>query len=578
MRNFGSPARGGWVPIVLAAWLQAVACVSAAVAQQSVPVAGGNQQKSAAEASATSADKKFPTPSAAAVKAAAAKVKSVFGSDLAAASTAEKKTILARKIAATADESGDAAEKWVLYNEAIKLAADAGDLTAAFSLVGGLEAKFAFPAIELKIELLEKSVPKADVAKLGELWRLAVDMAAIADHNGDVPTSTKLLTLAGALARKSRNTELIQQTQRITAEMRERAKATAELEEAKQRWSAAPSDPEANRDLGLLLCFKHGDWEAGLPLLVKSGDTGLAGIATAEMRSGSNAGTAVALADRWMDWSKREKGWVKDGAAARAAELYAAAISSLKGLDRAAVQRKIDELGALPARGTVRTKDGPKTLPGLIVWLDSTERGSVVTEGAGAKGKTVARWKDLSGNGNDAVQAESDKRPFFNGSTIEFAGAQWMTQMRPLGSAALTLVVDYEAAPGATGDTVITTMADSTVGSTLIHEGNDRSVIFRSYDRGHQQLALPPKDGRRTFIGSVSQLGMTAQFVGDQAKSAAGDKPLKPSPVPLTIGKDPAADYRVGFKGRIARVLVFSRSLEPAELEALGKWLGKQPF
>jgi hypothetical protein len=57
----------------------------------------------------------------------------------------------------------------------------------------------------------------------------------------------------------------------------------------------------------------------------------------------------------------------------------------------------------------------PKLIPGLRLWLDGNESSSLydnVTEGSNvASDGTIARWEDISGENNHAIQNDSNKRP-----------------------------------------------------------------------------------------------------------------------------------------------------------------------
>ena len=58
---------------------------------------------------------------------------------------------------------------------------------------------------------------------------------------------------------------------------------------------------------------------------------------------------------------------------------------------------------------TVKGPDQPEPVEGLVLWLDASAVESL------EHGETVETWNDLSGKGNDAVQAADDKRPRRNG-------------------------------------------------------------------------------------------------------------------------------------------------------------------
>lgn len=88
----------------------------------------------------------------------------------------------------------------------------------------------------------------------------------------------------------------------------------------------------------------------------------------------------------------------------------------------------------------------PASLPGLVVWLDASNSGSI-TQSSGA----VSQWNDLSGNGNNFVQATGANKPTFsatgfNGSkpgiTVVAASAQFVQNTSvPFNSSTLSIFV-----------------------------------------------------------------------------------------------------------------------------------------
>lgn len=65
-----------------------------------------------------------------------------------------------------------------------------------------------------------------------------------------------------------------------------------------------------------------------------------------------------------------------------------------------------------------RTQFSPLNLPGLVLWLDASDRNSMYDATTGGSlvtaGNTVARWQDKSGNARHVTQGAANNRPTLN--------------------------------------------------------------------------------------------------------------------------------------------------------------------
>lgn len=64
----------------------------------------------------------------------------------------------------------------------------------------------------------------------------------------------------------------------------------------------------------------------------------------------------------------------------------------------------------ITSTGGVYTLPVPQTIPGLALWLDASDAGSITLDGS----NNVSRWRDKSGNGRHAAQGSAANRPAYS--------------------------------------------------------------------------------------------------------------------------------------------------------------------
>jgi hypothetical protein len=101
-----------------------------------------------------------------------------------------------------------------------------------------------------------------------------------------------------------------------------------------------PNDPQANLTVGQYLCLYRGQWKAGLPRLAKGADAKLKTAATKELASAE----PVAVADAWYDLLPTLELHAKRMTAAHALELYAEALPTTEGADKARIGNRIEDV------------------------------------------------------------------------------------------------------------------------------------------------------------------------------------------------------------------------------------------
>ncbi len=296
--------------------------------------------------------KQLAVPSEAEQQAAEAKIREIFGRELAAAKTADQKLDLAAKLSkqghATAD---DPAVRYVLLRMAGEWTAGAGELGEALDIVDQMRDGYDMDALGMKADLLAKAVEANRAAGKGESHVGAtidaamtiVDEAVAAD---EFETASRAGRLAVATARAAKDTQL---TRDMTTRLREADRLKLKYSTVKKAIDSLavnPADADANLALGQWRCFTKGDWAKGLPLLRKGSDANLAKLAEQDLTQPKEAADQIALADAWWALSESEQGPAKTAVQTHAAHWYKQALPRLPSLDKLKVKKRLESLAA----------------------------------------------------------------------------------------------------------------------------------------------------------------------------------------------------------------------------------------
>lgn len=336
-------------------------------------------------------------------------MREVFADEFAAASTPDAKTALAGQLTAEADRSQNTTERWALRSEALRLVSEAGDVPAALSLIETLAAEFEAIGPGEELDAMLTLATKAPLNQLSPVLRGILEKAREVIDTGDEQSVGKALITVAGLARKAKDQALIAEVLELQAAARERAKERKLVQSMEEKLANSPNDPVVCLEVGKFFCFKLQDWKRGLPALAKGKDEGLAALARRDLESEGKPAAARVSGDEWWDWAEGQPAATRDAARLRAAKLYEAVVDTSSGLDKTKLEKRI---------ATALTNDGGRaaaaraSLPGLVLWLDASVPGSVQAQaGGGGQGQRVARWRDLSGKGHDAMQADQGFQP-----------------------------------------------------------------------------------------------------------------------------------------------------------------------
>jgi hypothetical protein len=286
---------------------------------------------------------KPPAPAAAISRQAIAEVKEIFAEDYTRATTPPRKFALAQQLLGQVDKTTAAAEQWALVSEVMRLASDAGDIELSFAAIEKAGGLFAIDVDGLKLDAISKLATKAPLPALDGLARAALSIAQNATDAGNSAIATKSLSLASGLARKTKNRTLVAEATKIQQSARDYEKELREKAAIEAKLAAQPGDPEVCLEAGKYFCFKADEWSRGLPLLAKGSDTDLARLAVGEVNGGKSVDAVVSLADAWWDWAQQERGTGKTAGTAHAADLYETILPKTSGLDRARMEKRVQE-------------------------------------------------------------------------------------------------------------------------------------------------------------------------------------------------------------------------------------------
>ena len=266
---------------------------------------------------------KSPEPAAEAKELAKRQLMDAEGDDYQQATTPAAKQALAEKLLGYAREEADHALRFVLLDEAVCLAADAGDSQLPEVALSEMERRFDADMLSRKADVVKRLVTSAKTdPQRQSLARLAVDCGDQASSAERFVVAEDMFEMGLNFARRVRDAELQKEIHNHETQLAARKKQQQDAEEARQQLAATPDDPDANLTLGRYLCFRKEEWDDGLPHLFRGRDPDLVGIAGQETADESSDDELVVLADAWYEWGSQADGDDQRGAWSRAQHWY----------------------------------------------------------------------------------------------------------------------------------------------------------------------------------------------------------------------------------------------------------------
>jgi len=298
------------------------------------------------------ADTRLPVPDEAAQQRSGTQIREIFAKELAAAKTSAEKLVLAGRLRQGGSETkDDAVARFVLLRMAANLTAEAEELEKALEIIDELDQDYRIDALEMKADVLEvvcESLVRQPgvVAPVQQIVFKAQQLAEEALSQGAVRTANRLVRIAMPAARKLRDRQLIVSLQ-VTSDELDRLETRLTLvENALATLERQPDNQRANSTVGNWTCFIVGDWQKGLPYLVKGEGAELAKLAALDLSDPEDSARQVALGDGWWKEGETKKGLEQTRVQSRAVYWYRQALSKLSGLERTRLTQRLAEAGA----------------------------------------------------------------------------------------------------------------------------------------------------------------------------------------------------------------------------------------
>lgn len=338
---------------------------------------------------------RLPIPGAEALAAADELVREVYAREIARADDSAKRKALAQLYYDEARETDDdPAGCYVLLREARELAKGVGDAKLAVAAVDETARRFEIDGQALQQETLRALADAARTPSAArEVAHVALDLMDAAADAERFSAAMDYARAAYAAAKKARDGALVNDTLDRGKAVQARQQEYEQIAAARATLAAQPDDPAANLAVGRYLCLAQGDWEHGLPLLVKGGESPYREPAEIDLGQPDLPDDQLALADRWWDLAEPAAESERAALRERAGFWYRQAQDRLTGLPKTKATRRLVELkgysmseaAATPAtpappkeaESSAAAADGPAFPAGewvdLMRWIDPSK-------------------------------------------------------------------------------------------------------------------------------------------------------------------------------------------------------------
>ena len=238
----------------------------------------------------------------------------------------------------------------------------------------------------------------------------------------------------------------------------------------------------------------------------------------------------------------------------------------------------------------------PANLTGLVLWLDSSDTGSLFTDTSCTAGnqptnlQTVACWLDKSGNNNNGISSISGQRPVYeeskanNKATLYFNGVNDHFSLPDniiSGTSARTFFVVARADTDATGEIPLLSLTTSSTSGARYDVNGEVSVKIS----GGNKMAEDSVSIRNANDYSiVSVVNEESSDIEDSLLAVNGALQTYALSTPTAINTGTGGVTRIGItniggfrlKGSIAEIIAYDRVLNEADRTKIEAYLAKK--
>jgi hypothetical protein len=267
--------------------------------------------------------------------AATSRINELFGKDLSAARTAEKRLELAEALITTAvDEKNDHAAQFQALITARDLAVKAQDFHLACRAIVQLAKRFYVDKLAYEAaaaaELRGTPIPMTD----RRLFCLQVEsISQSLSAQGRFEQIPGLDEIARSVAASTSDPTLGRQVRKYAEEHTSAKAAYIALAGAREALAKDPANGPANTAMGKYECFEQDDWEHGLPLLAAGSDSDLKQAAQADPTNATPDQKCL-VANAWWEIAQTQGDTEKQRILNHIGPLYIKALPGLSGFEK----------------------------------------------------------------------------------------------------------------------------------------------------------------------------------------------------------------------------------------------------
>jgi hypothetical protein len=363
--------------------------------------------------------------------------------------------------------NNDPALRYVALVTARDLAGAAGDIGLALGIIDEIATQFTTDTLSMKAVIVQLAIDKTTAKEEDEaIVALALSMLedALAQDNygaGDV-----LVKAGTAAAAKAQSDTLASKVKRAAQDLQQARKEFGRMAPIIAVLAQTPDDPAANVAMGRYQCLVKGNWDKGLPMLLKGQDKVYGGLASRDLAAPKEPPGQLDLGDEYAALAGNEKGLTQKMLLKRALHWYAMCLPALpRGLSKVRVDKAVEDISKLfPAAPEISI--GAAMITKELRMFDRAHVSGIQSLAVSADGKQV-----LSGGIQDPVVRLWD---FEKGNVLrQFAGHKDEIQ-------GLAFSLDGKTIASASSDQTMKTWsaANGNLLHTHLHKDWARGVFF----------------------------------------------------------------------------------------------------